>query len=360
MFDRLIEDWDGEEVVARFDRPSGTWMFVAIHSTSLGPAMGGTRMNVYGSPTDALEDVLRLAGAMTVKQAAADLPYGGGKAVLSVPSIPEGEDRQRLLGSYADLVDSLHGTYVTAADMNTGEADMDVIFERCPHVLGRSPERGGSGDPGRATAAGVYHGIASSLRFLDGAQGVEGASVLVQGVGSVGRPLAESLGESGARVLVSDVDPERARSVADELGATTVEPDDVIGTHVDVYAPCARGGTLSEWSIPRLRCRVVAGAANNQLASPEDAERLRDAGILCAPDYVINAGGVIYLAGRETLGWSDDRVRERIAAIGDTLVEVYRAAEAEGITTQAAADRVATARIAAGREGRSPQTNGFS
>ena len=188
MFEDLLRDWDGEEVAVRFDAPTDTWMLIGVHSTVLGPAMGGTRMKVYAAPEEALADVLRLSGAMTFKQAAADLPYGGGKAVLAVPAIPDRGSRERreLLLRYAALVDSLHGTYVTAADMNTGPPEMDVIGERTSHVLGRSPAAGGSGDPAAGTAVGVFHGIRASCLHAFGSPDLDGRSILVQGVGSVG------------------------------------------------------------------------------------------------------------------------------------------------------------------------------
>jgi leucine dehydrogenase len=347
VFEESIRAWDGEEVLCRWDELLGAWMLIGVHSTVLGPAMGGTRMKSYLTPDEALADALRLSQAMTLKQAAADLPFGGGKAVLAVPEIPSGRERRELLLRYAQLVNSLGGTYVTAADMNTGQADMDVIWERCPHVLGRSPQRGGSGDPGDATAIGVFHGIVASLLHLDGDATLAGRSVLIQGVGSVGRRLATLLHAAGASVRVADADPARASAVAHEVGGTVVPPGEVIGTVADVYAPCAVGGVLSAGSIPRLRCRIVAGAANNQLAEADDAARLRDAGILYAPDYVINAGGVIHLAGLETLGWTEEEVEGRIARIEDTLATIYAAADAEDITTEAAAERVARARIRA-------------
>jgi leucine dehydrogenase len=353
MFETLIRAWDGEEVVCRFDEPMHTWMFVGVHSTVLGPAMGGTRMKAYPSPAEALRDALRLSGAMTLKQAVSDLPFGGGKAVLAVPDLPTGLARRNLLLRYAQMVASLGGTYVTAADMNTGQADMDVIFERCPHVFGRSPQRGGSGDPGLATAQGVFHGIEASLAHVRAGGGLAGRSVLVQGVGSVGRRLAVLLREAGAAVMVSDADADRARSVGKEVAGAVIPPPDVVGTTCDVYSPCAVGGVLSAVTVPRLRCRIVAGAANNQLAEPEDATRLSGAGILYAPDYVINAGGVIHLAGSEALRWSEEEVARRLAGIGDTLTTVYRLADEEGITTDAAAKRLARSRIDAARA-RSP------
>ena len=351
MFDELIAGWDGEEVVVRFDEANRAWMFVGVHSTLLGPAMGGTRMKAYASPDEGLRDVLRLSGAMTLKQAAANLPFGGGKAVLAVEQVPPrgGNERSALLRSYARLVDALHGTYVTAADMNTGEPDMDLIGELTPHVLGRSRERGGAGDPGAGTALGVFHSIRATWRHVNGhptdAAELDGVRVLVQGVGSVGAELAFHLREAGASLSVADVDQARAKDVADRLGAQVVSADAVVGTVCDVFAPCATGGVLSTNTIPKLACQAVVGAANNQLATPEDAERLRDAGIVYAPDFVVNAGGVIWLAGYETLGWDDAQMQARLAGVGETLERVFTDAEAAGITTAEAAERLARDRL---------------
>jgi leucine dehydrogenase len=350
-FEELIEAWDGEEVVVHRDEPTSSWMLIGIHDTTLGPAMGGTRLTSYGQPSDALDDVLRLSEAMTWKQAAADLPYGGGKAVIAVPDVPaRGSDgRRALLLRYAELVESLHGTYVTAADMNTGENDMDTIGERTSHVLGRSTANGGSGDPGAATALGVFHGIRATVLRAFGGDALEARSVLVQGLGSVGSRLAGHLHDAGATLLVADLDAERATTFADALGAKVVRAEDVIGTECDVFAPCATGKVLSEDTIPLLRCRAIAGAANNQLASAEDGDRLREVGILFAPDFVVNAGGVIHLAGYETLGWDEATMTKRLEAIGDTLLEVFEAAERDGLSTSAAADRMARARVAGAR-----------
>ena len=349
MFEDLLQRWDGEEVVVRFDRPSSGWFLIGVHSTVLGPAMGGTRLKSYPTPRDALADVLRLSGAMTLKQAAAGLPYGGGKAVVAVPSIPApgGAERSELLNRYAGVIDALHGTYVTAADMNTGEADMDALAERTPHVLGRSPARGGAGDPAHGTALGVFHGIRASCRHALGSAELDRRTVLIQGAGAVGTRLARHLRDAGASVLVADTHEDRAKETAADVEGHTVAVDEVASTECDVYAPCATGAVLSAETIPQLRCRVVAGAANNQLAGPGDAERVRDAGILYAPDYVINAGGVIHLAGYETLGWDDATMAARLAGIGQTLTDVFESAERDGITTAAAADQLARARIAA-------------
>ena len=348
VFDELLRGWDGDEVVIRFDAATGSWMLIGVHSTRRGPAMGGTRMKAYAAPEDALADVLRLSRAMTFKQAAADLPYGGGKAVLAVPAVPErgSPERRDLLLAYATLVDQLHGTYVTAADMNTGPPDMDVIGERTSHVLGRSRERGGSGDPGGGTAIGVFHGIRATCLRAFGSPDLDGRSILVQGAGSVGGRLLDLLHAEDARLLVSDVDGARAQEAATRVDAKLVDPADAIGTEVDVFAPCATGPVLTPQTIPALACRAVAGAANNQLGTDADAGLLADRGILYAPDYVINAGGVIHLAGYETLGWDEATMAARLAGIGETLATVFAEADRDGITTAEAADRLALARLA--------------
>jgi leucine dehydrogenase len=345
VLEDLIRSWDGEEVALHYDHESGTWMFVCIHSSRRGPAGGGTRMKVYPTPADGLADAMRLAAGMTMKMAATDIPFGGAKAVLAVPELPEGDERRRLLLRYGELAASLGSNFQTGPDMNTTIADMDVLAERHAHVFCRSVERGGSGDPGPFTARGIFHGIRATVMHAFGAPELEGRSVLVQGVGDVGARLAEQLGAAGARVLVSDLDDGRARSLADRLGADVVPPESALTHECDVYAPCAVGGTLNAGTIASLRCRIVAGCANNQLAEPEDAERLDEAGILYAPDYVINAGGVIHAWGTESLGWDAESVEARLAGIGDSLVEIYRRAEAEGITPDAAAERLARSRL---------------
>jgi leucine dehydrogenase len=346
-FEELLERWDGEQALIRRDRESGAWIFICMHSTRLGPAAGGTRMKVYETPAEGLEDAMRLSAGMTKKLAVAGLGLGGGKAVLAVPTIPNGEDRRAFMRRYGDVVASLGGSFITSSDVNTGEADMDVISERTDRVFGRSLANGGAGDPGPYTAAGVFHGIEASLAHAFGSNDVSGRTVLVQGAGSVGGALAELLGRAGANVLVADVDTETVQAVATAAGGSVVDADAVIGTECDVYAPCALGGTLSTTTVPQLRCRIVAGSANNQLAQPEAAKLFRPAGILYAPDYVINAGGAIAITFLELQGRSQTDVDRALAGIGDTLTEIYERADAEGTTTAAAADAVAAARLPA-------------
>jgi glutamate dehydrogenase/leucine dehydrogenase len=343
VFEELLERWDGEQAVIRFDRASGAWMFVCIHSTALGPAGGGTRMRVYERPGDGLADAMQLSQAMTVKMAVANANRGGGKAVLAVPELPTGDARRRLLLRYAELVESLGGLYRTAGDMNITPADLDVVAERCSYVYGTTKNGGNSGI---GTARGVLHGIRASVEHVFGSPGLAGRTVLVQGLGAVGAPLARDLAAEGATVLVSDIDAGR------NDGYAFVAPEAVIGTECDVYSPCAVGGTVNADTIPRLRCTIVAGSANNQLGAPADAERLREAGILYAPDYVINGGGVIQLVGLVDNGWDEEELEHHLAGIGDTLRRIYRDADDAGITPSQAAERLAAERIAAGAASR--------
>ncbi|HEY2542168.1 MAG TPA: Glu/Leu/Phe/Val dehydrogenase dimerization domain-containing protein, partial [Gaiellaceae bacterium] len=257
MFEDLLRDWDGEEAVIRYDAESGAWMFVCIHSTALGPGGGGTRLRVYPTPADGLADGMRLSGAMTRKFAAADIPRGGAKAVLAVPELPQSDARRKLLLRYGELVASLGGTYRTAGDMNISPADLDVVAERCPWVYGTT---GRGGNSARGTAIGTLHAIRATVENLAGSPDLTGLRVLVQGAGSVGADLVRLLQADGADVLVSDVD--EARAV--QTGAAVVAAADVIGTDCDVYSPCAVGGTLNAETIPLLRCRAIAGCANNQ------------------------------------------------------------------------------------------------
>ncbi len=340
-FEELLGGWDGEHAVVRYDAESGAWMFVCVHSTVLGPAGGGTRMRVYPAAADGLADAMRLSAAMTSKMAAAGMPRGGGKAVLAVPELPTGEPRKRLLRRYGRLVASLGGTYRTAGDMNISPEDLDVVAETCPWVYGTT---GRGGNSGRGTARAALHAVRATVEHVFGTPELTGRSVLVQGAGSVGGILARELTAAGAKVLVSDVDEERAAAA----GCETIAPESALEAEVDVYSPCAVGGTLNAESIPRLACRAVAGCANNQLAEPEDAERLRGRGILYAPDYVVNAGGIIQLIGLEDEGWDEAQLEERLAGVGETLRELFAEADAEGITPAEAAERLVRARVERG------------
>ena len=339
MFEELFERWDGEEAVVRYDHESGAWMFVCIHSTVLGPAGGGTRLHVYPTPADGLADAMKLSRAMTVKWAGANLPSGGGKAVLAVPELPSGEARRTLLLRYGELVQSLGGTYRTAGDMNITPEDLDVVHERCDWVYGTTS---GGGSSGRGTAIAVHAGLRACAEHAFGSSDLGGRRIFVQGAGAVGAVLVPLLQADGADVLVSDVDEARARAT----GATVVSPEKVYETECDIYSPCAVGGTLNAGTIERLRCAVVGGSANNQLAEPADATRLHERGILYAPDFIINAGGIIQLYLLEDRGASEDEMMRALHGVGDTLRDIF----SRGGEPTEAAERLAAERIAQKRE----------
>jgi leucine dehydrogenase len=320
--ERLISEWDGEYVAVRYDPQTGSWIFIAIHDRTLGMAMGGCRLNIYSSPREGLRDALRLSKGMTLKWAAIDFPFGGGKAVLAVPRPLEAEARQGLLTRFGELVESLGGSYGTGVDLGTSPGDMDVVAARTQRVFGRTADHGGAGDPGPWTALGVYAGVIATCEHVWGAPSVTGRRVLVQGVGGVGRPLARRLHEDGAQLLLTDAIIMRAEALAQELDATVVEPEATYDTPCDIFAPCAIGGILNERSIPRLGCRVVSGSANNQLERDADADLLHERGILYAPDFVINAGGAIAHGALEVLQWTPTQAAERVRRVGDTLSEI--------------------------------------
>ena len=347
-FESLLASWGGDQVVIRFLPRWGSWLFIAMHSRVLGPATGGSRLSTYPTSVDGLHDALRLAEAMTIKLAIAGMPCGGGKAVLAVPALPAGAVREQLLTAYAETLASLGGRFQTGPDLNTTSSDMDLLARWSPHVFCRTEANGGSGDSGRHTARGVVHAIRTSLRHVFGSPVLTGRTVLVQGLGSVGAHVAQLAAADGARVLVSDVDAARVRGIAHGVGAVPVAPADVIGSECDVYAPCALGGVLTVDTIPRLRCRIVAGAANNQLGVPEDAERLRQAGVLYAPDFVCNAGGVLHAIGSEALGWSPARTEAAIASIGDRLASIFMRADLDRVSTDRAARVIAAQHLHAG------------
>jgi leucine dehydrogenase len=346
----LLREWAGETVIVRHDRPTGAWIFIAIHSTRLGPAAGGTRMKSYPDVQAALQDALRLAGAMTYKFAIPGIPYGGGKAVIAIPPHFDLQSRPALLQCYGALVHQLGGLFLTGPDVGTSSADMDMIAETgAPYIFGRTPAAGGAGSSGPATALGVFSGIRVACEHLFGEASLRGRRVLVQGTGSVGGPLIEHLRAAGAEVVFSEVDEGAIRRFRDELGLEFVPAETVYTTECDIFAPCALGGVLNANTIPQLKCQAVAGGANNQLAGPEDAESLRARGILYAPDYVINVGGAMALLGLETQGWTQERAKKEVAeSVRRALRQVFELAATEGITTEAAARHIAEERLSAG------------
>ena len=333
----LIRDWDGECVVVRYDRPTGTWIFIAIHDRTLGMAMGGCRMKVYPEPRDGLRDAQRLAAGMTLKWAGIEFPMGGGKAVLAIPRPVDGEEREGLLLRFGALVDSLGGMYGTGVDLGTTPADMNVVGRRTSLVAGRDPDHGGAGDPGPWTALGVFEGIRAAAERVFGSDDLAGRRVLVQGVGGVGRPLAARLAEAGAKVLVTDADEARARAVASEVGGEAVPASDAYATECDIFAPCAVGGVMNPATIRQLRCAIVAGSANNQLESDADADRLAARDIVYVPDFIINAGGAVAHGILEYLDWDASEVEPRVRQIGPTVGEILDEASREGSTPLSAA-----------------------
>jgi len=323
--DELIQQWNGLAVVSRYDQPTSSWIFIALHDDTLGPPVGGTRMKVYPSPAAGLMDALRLAEGMTHKFAVLNAAFGGGKAVLALSRELAPDERAGLLQRYGRLVGSLRGAFSTGPDLGTTPEDMVALARYGPYIHGVEADGRAAKDPSPFTALGVWAGIRAAIRQVDGRDSLESVTVLIQGVGHVGAALAGLAADDGARVLVSDVDAERARRVAATVGGETIPADEVYATPCDVYAPCAVGATLNRETIATIRCRVVAGAANNQLAEAEDADRLHERGILYAPDYVINAGGAIAIGqlGRDS---TDDLRRDRVAAVGDVLGEIFEEA----------------------------------
>jgi len=331
-----------EEVAYGHDPVTGLRAIVAVHSTVLGPGLGGTRFFPFPDETAALVDVCRLAKGMTYKHAAAGLHQGGGKAViLGDPAVLRTDG---LILAYARFVDGLAGRYVTAEDVGTTQADMDLIRTVTPHVSGISEHLGGSGDPSPATALGVLSAMEGVAERLWGSASLADRHVCIAGVGKVGAALADHLHATGARLTVADLRVDVAEAVAARTGAAVVTPDVAHRVSCDVYAPCAMGAALSSTTIPELRCTAVVGSANNQLATEQDAQRIADSGVLYAPDYVVNAGGVINIA-HERGGYDRQRAEEQIRGIRLTVLQVLELAEAEGVTTAAAADLLAERRI---------------
>lgn len=322
-FQSMIEAWDGEHVVTRFDEPTGTWIFIALHSSVRGMPSGGTRMRHYSDPALGLRDAMNLAEGMTAKWAMLEAPKGGGKAVLAIPEDLASRDREGLLRRYGALVDSLHGRFGTGEDLGTTPEDMAIVREETRYVHGLDPD-GTMTDPGPLTAAGVAHGIDAAIEHVYGDNRPDPLTVLIQGVGDVGGPLCDELHRRGFRLLISDPDDERCQAVAQRVGAEVVEPNEALATPCDVLAPCAIGGILNGISVPGLRCRIIAGSANNQLAEPQIADALAKRDILYVPDYVINSGGALAfelhaggLTDKDTLLHRMERVGELVAAILD-------------------------------------------
>ena len=341
-------DFDDHELVQLVrDEKSGLTAIIALHSTHLGPGAGGTRFWHYADPAMAMRDALRLSRGMSYKNAMAGLPMGGGKAVILADA--NRTKTPEMLAAFADAVDALGGRYVTAEDVGISEADMAAVAQRTQFVSGLpvEGEDAAGGDPGPFTALGIFLGIKAAVKHKLGRDSVEGVHIAIQGTGSVGGGVARLLAQDGARLTLSDINEERAQQLADELGGDAVAPDAIMSVACDVFSPNALGAILDDAGIARLDCQVVAGGANNQLARPEHGPMLAKRGILYAPDYVINAGGIIsvameYLCRRDGAEACDiNEVRKRIALIPGRLEQIWQESDKTGVSPDQVADRMA-------------------
>ena len=343
----VFADLDGhEQVVFCADEASGLRAIIAIHSTALGPALGGTRFYPYADEASALSDVLHLSRGMSYKAALVGLDLGGGKAVII--GDPATMKSEALLRAYGRFVQTLHGRYITACDVGTFSEDMDVVARECDFVTGRTVAHGGAGDSSVLTAYGVFQGMRAAADVVWGVPSLAGRTVGIAGVGKVGHHLVEHLLDDGARVVVTDVSPEAVLRVTGAHPEVRAVPttEELVASAIDVYAPCALGGALDDDVLAILQARVVCGAANNQLAHDGIEKLLADAGVLYAPDYCVNSGGLIQVAD-ELVGFDFDRAKQRAAGIFETTREVFRIAAAEGVPPSVAADRIAERRMAA-------------
>lgn len=328
-----------EKVIEAKDPARGLHCFIAVHNTTLGPSLGGTRIHSYSSSGDALQDVLRLAKAMTYKSAIARDGLGGGKSVLIAN--PHVDKTPQLLRAFGEVVDSLKGQYIAAEDVGSSPEDMSVIRQTTPYVAALLTETS-SGDPSRFTARGVFRGIQAVAKKLWHSKFLRGKTVAIQGLGHVGSKLANLLFWEGANLIVCDIDEALAQQHARDYGARVIRPDEFCQVECDILAPCALGGSINHQSIHQLRCQAIAGAANNQLLSPELGWDLSAKGILYAPDYIINSGGIINAAAEFEEGGYDPRfARDRVNHIYDTLVDIFKTAEAENKPTNLVADEMA-------------------
>lgn len=344
-----IIDREFEQVAFFTDERTGVRAIVAIHSSVLGPALGGLRMLQYPAYDDALRDVLRLSEGMSYKNSLAGLNLGGGKSVVIAPRDLQ-KGRQELFEWFGRMVASLGGRYYTAEDMGTSVEDMNAVLKSCPYVAGRDQSVGGGGDPSPHTARGVFEGMRACLEQAYGSDSFTGRHVLIQGVGHVGIYLARHLAEAGAKLTFSDTRPEVLQAACKEFSAAEVAPDKALQVECDIFAPCAIGGILNPQTVNGLKCKIVAGAANNQLSEPQVEEALKRRGILYAPDFAINAGGVILCADElEPGGYTPARVDERVRRIYGTVGRVLQEAEKTGALAGDVAVRLAKARIASVR-----------
>jgi leucine dehydrogenase len=336
-----MEKFGHEQLVFCYDKASGLKAIIGIHDTTLGPALGGSRMWQYENEEDAVTDVLRLSRGMSYKNSAMGLNLGGGKAVIWGNA--KTDKSEELFRAFGRFVQSLGGRYITAEDVNTTVADMNYVLMETDAVGGRGDQ---SGDPSPVTAFGVYRGLKAAAKFAFGTESLKGKTVAVQGLGKVGYHLCEHLHDEGAKLIVTDINPESVDRAVRDFKATPVAPHEIYGVACDIYAPCALGATLNDETIPQLKCQVVAGAANNQLQELRHGDILKEKGILYTPDYVINGGGVVNVAEEfNPSGYNRDRAYARVATIYDKLMKIFTIAKERNISTARAADIMAEERI---------------
>ena len=338
-----METHGHEQLLVCLEPSVGMKAFIAIHDTTLGPSCGGLRIWPHASDDDAVMDVLRLSRAMTYKSAVAGLNFGGGKALILADS--RTDKSEAMLRAFGRHVDSLGGRYIATEDVGMTPRDLEYVAQESSHVVGLPESLGGSGDTSVMTGLGVYLGMKAAAKSTWGDDDLSGRTVAFQGFGNVGSHTAEHLVSEGAKIVATDLDG-RARKRAAATGATVVQPDEIYDAECDIFSPCALGGVLNRDTIPRLRCRVVAGGANNQLGTDADGERLEERAITYAPDFVINAGGIINVAAEIGGAYRKDRATEMTRRIYETTIEVIRTARDERITTHAAATAIAERRIA--------------
>jgi leucine dehydrogenase len=339
----LMKDMEHEQVVFCHDPHSKLKAIIAIHNTTLGPALGGTRMWNYNSDDDAVVDALRLSRGMTYKAAISGLNLGGGKAVIIGDPSLKGEALWRRYGKF---VNSLNGKYITAEDVNTSASDMEFIHQETKHVTGIPEYMGGSGDPSPFTAYGVFVGMKACAHKRWGNDSLSGKKVLVQGVGHVGHYLVGHLIEAGAKVYISDINKNRIKETTNKFNVEFIEPAEMLNVDMDIYAPCALGATINTESIPKLTCSIIAGAANNQLADEKiHGRQLIEKGIIYAPDFLINAGGLVNVAAEASGSYNREKVTNDVEKIYNRILAIFSLSEKEDITTQEAAIQIAQKRI---------------
>lgn len=345
-----MEKYDYEQLVFCQDQNSGLKAIIAIHDTTLGPALGGTRMWTYDTEADAIEDALRLARGMTYKAAGAGLNLGGGKAVIiGDPRKDKNEEMFRAFGRY---IQGLNGRYITAEDVGTTVADMDTIHMETDYVTGVSPAFGSSGNPSPVTAYGVYRGMKAAAKAAFGTDDLSGKTIAVQGVGNVAYNLCRHLHEEGAQLIVTDINKDNVQRAVNEFGAKAVDPNDIYSQTCDIFSPCALGAVINDTTIPQIKAQVIAGAANNQLREERHGDIIQEMGIIYAPDYIINAGGLINVAD-ELQGYNRDRAMKKVESIYDNIQKVIDISKRDNIPTYRAADRMCEERIASMQRSRS-------